>query len=311
MEKPRIVVVTGPTAAGKSALALALAEFLGGEIVSADSVQVYRGLDIGTAKPTREERARVPHHLIDVAEPTEAYSAGRFREEAGAAIREIVARGRVPLVCGGTGLYLRALLHGLAPGPGRDDGVRGELEAAWDRGGRAALLRELWHGDPEAAARLHPNDRTRIIRALEVWRLTGRPLSALQRRHGFAESPYAALWLGVAVARDELYRRIDRRTLQMLEAGWVDEVRGLLRQGYPPECPAFQSIGYRQLVAFLRNGGDAAAVALEIQRETRHLAKRQLTWFRRVDLEWVAAEDLAAVASRARNHLQTRVAPIR
>jgi len=311
LDKPRIIVIAGPTGAGKSALALALAERIGGEIVSADSMQVYRGLDIGTAKPTRQERARVPHHLVDVAEPEESYSVGRFRVEAGVAIREILARGRVPTICGGTGLYLKALLHGLAPGPARDEGVRAELEAAWEQGRRGDLLRELGHVDSEAAARLHPNDRTRIIRALEVWRVTGRPLSAMQERHRFADAPYAALKLCVSPERDELYRRIDWRTVQMLREGWVEEVRGLLQRGHPAECSALQSIGYRQLVSFLTGGGHFDEVVQEIQRETRRLAKRQLTWFRRSGSTWIDPNCVEDVVARARNHLQRPVAALR
>lgn len=311
LDKPRIVVLTGPTAAGKSALALALAERLGGEIISADSMQVYRGLDIGTAKPTREERMRVRHHLVDVADPEETYNAGRFRIEAEAAIREVVTRRRVPIVCGGTGLYMKALLHGLMPGPARDERIRAELENAWDRGKRGDLLLELLRVDPDVAARLHPNDRTRIVRALEVWRVSGRPLSSFQEQHGFAGSHYAALRFGVCPERGELYRRIDRRVLEMLEAGWVAEVRGLLDRGCPPGCPALQSIGYRQLVRFLCDGGNLDGVAREIQRETRHLAKRQLTWFRRSELTWVEPDDLEDVVTSARKHLQSQVATLR
>lgn len=308
--RPRILVLTGPTASGKTALALTLAEALGAEVVSADSMQVYRFLDVGTAKPTPEERGRVPHHLIDVADPDETYSAGRFRAEAGAAISGILARGRVPLVCGGTALYLKALLEGLAPSPARDPGVRRELEAAWEAGGRAALRDELRRADAELAARLHPNDRARILRGLEVWRAAGRRLSDLQREHGFAERPYEALRLGVAVERGELHRRIDRRVLAMLEAGWAGEVRGVLARGYPPGCPGLQGIGYRELCACLARGGDPAEAAPAIQRATRQLAKRQLTWFRRMGLSWVGPGDAAAALEAAKNFLQRPPPPL-
>ncbi|MBI5440320.1 MAG: tRNA (adenosine(37)-N6)-dimethylallyltransferase MiaA, partial [Deltaproteobacteria bacterium] len=242
--KPRIIVITGPTASGKTALALEAAERLGAEIISADSMQVYRRLDIGTAKPTPAERRRIPHHLIDVADPDEHYHAGRFREEAGRSIDDVLGRGKVALVVGGTALYLKALLHGLAACPGRDPEVRAEIEGRWDAGEAALLLDELRAADPLAARRLHPNDRTRIVRALEVWRSTGRPLSSFHDEHGFAESPYEVLLLGVWLERAELYRRVDRRVEAMLAAGWIDEVRSLLREGLSPDLPALQGILY-------------------------------------------------------------------
>lgn len=302
---PRIVVIAGPTASGKSALALALAEELGGEIVSADALQVYRGLDIGTAKPTREEQARVPHHVIDVADPEEAYSAGRFRADADRAIREIGARGRPVLVCGGTALYLKALLGGLAPAPPRDAALRSRLLAAWEAGEGARLFAELHAADPVLAARLHPNDKSRILRGLEVWRVGGVPLSALQAGHGFSGRPYQALCLGLDVRREELYRRIDRRVLRMLEAGWAGEVRGLLKAGVPPEAPGLQAIGYRDLARWVREGGEWEPVVSSIQQSTRHFAKRQMTWFRKMELKWVRAEDWRAILRDVRKFLQT------
>lgn len=308
--RPRIVLVTGPTASGKSALALDLAEALGGEIVSADSMQVYRGLDIGTAKPSREERARVPHHLIDVADPQEAYSAGRFREEADRAIRDARGRGRGVLVCGGTALYVKALLEGLAEAPPRDPRVRRELEARWDAGERDALCAELRKADPALAARLHPRDRARILRGLEVSRLSPAPLSALQAGHRFGDRPYEALRLGVEVPRDELYRRIDERVLRMVESGWVEEVRRLLDGGVSPDSPALQAIGYRELARHLREGGDRGAVVSGIQQATRNFAKRQMTWFRRMDLLWVRSEDSTTVLARVKKFLQTRTSPL-
>lgn len=307
---PRVVVITGPTASGKSALAMALAEELGGEIVSADALQVYRGLDIGTAKPTREEQARVRHHVIDVADPEEAYSAGRFRADADRAIREIRARGRAVLVCGGTALYLKALLGGLAPAPPRDAVVRSRLEHAWEAGGQEGLFAELKAVDPELAARLHPNDRSRILRGLEVWRSGAVPLSALQAGHGFSGNHYAALFLGMEVPRDELYRRIDRRVLAMLERGWAEEVRGLLEAGLPPGSPGLQAIGYRELARWLREGGDWDRAVASIQQSTRHFAKRQLTWFRKMELQWVHAGDWRAILGDVRKFLQTNGAPL-
>lgn len=303
--RPPLIVVTGPTASGKSAFALALAEALGGEIVSADSMQVYRDLDIGTAKPTLAERARVPHHLVDVADPDEPYHAARFRAEAEAAVADVLRRGRVPLVVGGTALYLKVLLQGLSAGPGRDEAVRAELERRWDGGEARVLWEELGRADPAAASRLHPNDRTRVVRALEVWRAAGRPLSELHAEHRFAEAPYDALLLGMAVEREALYRRIDERVGQMLDAGWVDEVERLLARGYGPDLPPLQAIGYRQLCAWLRGGGHLGDVAEAIRRETRHFAKRQLTWFRRMEIAWLDPAAVEEGLRRARIHLQT------
>jgi len=308
--RPRVVLITGPTASGKSALALALAEALDGEIVSADSMQVYRGLDIGTAKPTPEEQARVRHHLIDVADPDEVYSAGRFRAEADRAIRDAGGRGKAVLVCGGTALYVKALLQGLAAGPPRDAQVRGELEARWEGGERARLHAELREADPALAARLHPNDRARILRGLEVWRLSGGPLSALQAGHGFSDRPYDALRLGAECPRDELYRRIDQRVTRMVDAGWVEEVRRLLDAGVAPGSPALQAIGYAELGRYLRDGGDWGAVVSSIQQATRNFAKRQMTWFRRMELHWVRSEERTAVMARVKIFLQTPPAPL-
>ena len=302
---PPLVIVTGPTAAGKSALALRLAEELGGEIVSADSMQVYRHLDIGTAKPSPVERARVPHHLVDYVDPAETYHVARFLADAEAAICAVAERGAVPVVCGGTALYLRALLYGLAPGPGRDVELRRTLAARWNAGEESALWEELGRADPELTERLHPNDRTRVIRGLEVWSASGRPLSAWQREHGFSRRRYPALLLGVHVARDELYRRIDARVLRMLDAGWVEEVRGVLAAGYSPESPPLQAIGYRQLCAWLQQGGALAETVAEIQRRTRHFAKRQLTWFRRLEPLWIDPGSPEEGLEHARNFLQT------
>ncbi|MDF1554892.1 MAG: tRNA (adenosine(37)-N6)-dimethylallyltransferase MiaA [Deferrisomatales bacterium] len=302
---PPLVVITGPTAAGKSALALQVAEELGGEIISADSMQVYRHLDIGTAKPGPAERARVPHHLVDYVDPVETYHVARFLADAEAAVRAVAARGAVPVVCGGTALYLRALLYGLAPGPGRDVELRRVLEARWDAGEGPALWEELGRADPELKARLHPNDRTRVIRGLEVWAASGRPLSAWQRGHGFAQRRSPVLLLGVHVARDELYRRIDARVLRMVDIGWVEEVRGVLAAGYSPESPPLQAIGYRQLCAWLLQGGDLQQTVAAIQRQTRHFAKRQLTWFRRLEPRWVASGTPEEGLTQARKFLQT------
>jgi tRNA dimethylallyltransferase len=302
--KLKLVVVTGPTASGKTEASLALAERLSAEIVSADSMQVYRGLDIGTAKPTPEERRRVPHHLIDVADIDEPYHVGRFRAEAARAIADIHGRGRACLVVGGTALYLKILLSGLAEGPGRDEAVRADLTDRWERGENLTLWQELQEADPRAAARLHPNDKTRVIRALEVWRATGVSLSELQERHGFSGGDYDALILGMRVERDELNRRIDARVRRMLEAGWAEEVAQALSRGYDPNLPPLCAIGYRELCRYLREGGDLDAVAAEIAQATRKFAKRQMTWFRKMKIEWFDPLDVDAMTERARIFLQ-------
>ncbi|MBI5015646.1 MAG: tRNA (adenosine(37)-N6)-dimethylallyltransferase MiaA [Deltaproteobacteria bacterium] len=310
MRRPRLVVVTGPTASGKTACGIALAQALGGEIVSADSMQVYRHLDIGTAKPSLEERGLVPHHLIDVADPDETYHVGRYRDEAATAIAGILGRGRVPIVVGGTALYLKALLRGLAEAPGRDETTRRELEARWGAGEAASLFEELRRVDPTLAARLHPNDRVRIVRGLEVWRAVGRPLSVLHAEHRFEERPYDALHLGMELDRADLYRRIDARVAAMVSAGWVDEVRRVLALGYAPGLAPLQALGYRQLCAYALRGGDLKALIVTIQQETRRFAKRQMTWFRRMDLAWTDPRAPQDAVERAKNFLQRGFATI-
>lgn len=278
MNHPRLLVVVGPTASGKSGLGLELASRLDGEIVSADAFAVYRGLDIGTAKPTREERRRVPHHLIDVARPTERFSAGDFVRAADRAVADIARRGRVPVVVGGTHFYVRALLLGLFPSPPRDDEVRRRLTAAWDRD-PAALYRRLAEVDPPAATSIGPTDAQRIVRALEVLELTGRPISEHWEEHD-ARPRYAALLVAPDRPRDHLYARIETRVERMYAKGLVEEVRDLLHGGVPESSHAMRAIGYRQTVEHLqgRLGLDQAIEQTKIR--TRQLAKRQLTWIR-------------------------------
>ncbi len=307
----RILVLTGPTASGKSEAAVHLAESVGGEIVSADSMQVYRYLDIGTAKPPPGLRRRVPHHLLDVVTPDEPFHVARFVEEADRAIRTVAERGRVPVVCGGTALYLKALLFGLADAPGRDEDVRKELEARWEAGERAALREELRRVDPELAARLHPNDRTRIIRALEVWRTTGRPLSDFHREHRFEGRRYQALCMALHVDREELYRRINERTVGMVDAGWVNEVRRVLAMGYGAHLPPLRAIGYREICAHVLEGMPLAEAIRRIQRETRRFAKRQMTWFRRMELAWFPPHRVADMVSEAKKFLQSKALSLR
>jgi tRNA dimethylallyltransferase len=296
------VFVIGPTAAGKSAVALALAARFGGEIVSADSAQVYRGMDIGTAKPDTGTRASIPHHLIDLIEPTEAYSAARFREDASAAVRDIRARGRVPIVAGGTMLYVKALREGLSALPGRDPDVRAELDARAARIGWPAMHAELAHVDPRTAARLAPTDAQRIQRALEVHALTGRPLSALQGTREPAAGIEPALVIALApAARGALHDTIERRFDAMLARGLVDEVRTLhARYHLRAELPSMRAVGYRQVFEFLAGQGDLARLRERGIAATRQLAKRQLTWMRAMNVDAIDcfAPDVEALASR-------------
>ena len=276
--RPDAVLLMGPTASGKSALALELADRYPVEIVSVDSAQVYRGMDIGTAKPSASIRARVTHHLVDICDPRDAYSAGRFRRDALELIERIRSRGRVPLLVGGTMLYFRALRAGIAPLPEADASVRARIDARAAAVGWVALHAELAARDPAAAARIRPADGQRIQRALEVLELTGRPISELQRLAEPAPYRFAAFML-LPVSREELYRRIDARLLAMLDEGLLEEVRALRARGdLDPALPSLRSVGYRQLWEHLEGHCDLATAVSNAQRATRNLAKRQLTW---------------------------------
>jgi tRNA dimethylallyltransferase len=272
------VLLMGPTCSGKSALALELAERFPVEIVSVDSAQVYRGMDVGTAKPSREVLEAVPHHLVDVRDPTESYSAGRFRRDALRLVAEIRARGRVPLLVGGTMLYFRALTRGIAPLPEANAQLRARLDAQARELGWPALHARLAASDPAAAARIRPADGQRIQRALEVLELTGRRLSELQKLAEPASLSLANFAL-LTVGREELYRRIDLRFLEMMHKGFLEEVRSLRARGdLNADLPSMRSVGYRQLWAHLAGESNLDAAILAGRRATRNLAKRQLTW---------------------------------
>jgi tRNA dimethylallyltransferase len=288
-EKPLpLVVICGPTASGKTALALDLAARFAMEIISADSRQVYRGMNIGTAKPTPEELARVPHHLIDVVGPEEPFTAADFSHLGWEAIHDIRARGRLPLLVGGTGLYIRALTVGLLDAPSECREIRRELLEKEVVGGEGTLHRLLRETDPVLAARLHPRDRVRIVRALEVYRLTGNRLSELQENHGFSERPFRLLNIGLSADREELYRRIDLRVEKMIAEGLIEEVQNLLTNGFSPGLKALQTIGYRESILYLQGEVDLAETVFQIQRNTRRYSKRQLTWFRKdTSIIWV------------------------
>jgi tRNA dimethylallyltransferase len=277
-EKPRVAALVGPTAVGKTAVALTLATRWGAEIVNADSLQVYRRLDIGTAKPTRAEQARITHHLIDVVDPPEPYDAARYCREGRRVLAGLHGRGVPPLVVGGTGLYLKALLSGLFAEGAPQAEVRARLRREAELVGLPALYKRLLHLDPATAMRLHPHDTYRIVRALEVMEATGRPLSTLIAAHRFQDSPYQVLKLGLRLPREELYRRIELRVEAMLAQGWLDEVKGLLDR-YPPTLKPLQALGYRHLVNYLTGRWSWPEALTFLARDTRRYAKRQLTWF--------------------------------
>ena len=307
---PKILVIVGPTASGKTRLAVELAHEWNGEVVSADSMQVYRRMDIGTAKPTAEEMDGIPHHMIDVADPGEDFSAARYVEMASACVDGILARGRLPIVAGGTGLYIDSLLSGrtfAAFSP--DSPLRGELEAELARRGGAAMLEELARVDPETAARLHPNDNKRIVRALEVFQQTGKTISQHNRETRALSPRYDALTLSLAFQRrEDMWARIDRRVDEMMAAGLAEEVRALLDSGVPVRCTAMQAIGYKEMAAALRGGGDVCAAAEEIKLRSRQYAKRQLTWFRRTEgakwLFWGPEPDFEAACRTSTKYLE-------
>jgi len=289
--KPALLLIVGPTGVGKTAAAVALAGRMPIEVVSADSRQVYRGMDVATAKPTAEERRAVPHHLIDVADPDDPYHAARFAREARAAIDAIRVRGRVPVVVGGTGLYVRALVRGLDPAPPADPAFRRELGELAAREGSAALHARLAGQAPAMARRLHPNDHVRIIRALELVR-AGAPVGdAQQRWRGIEDDAESILSIGLTLPREVLAQRLQSRAAAMVTAGLADEVRALLARGYDPSLPAMQGIGYREFALVVRGALGQAEALRRMQRDTVRYAKRQWTWFvREPGLQWLDVE---------------------
>ncbi len=293
-EKPRVIALVGPTGSGKTALGVALARALETEIISVDAMAVYRQMDIGTAKPTPEERQGIPHHLLDVVDPDEPFTAADFVARARPIIDRLHARGRPALLVGGTGLYLRALIHGLFKGPPTNPAYRAalmaEVQPELDRGDHEALLRRLRTVDPAAAARLHPRDHVRIVRALEVYHLTGRPLSAWQDEHRFAESRYRWLKLALAWPRATLYHRIDRRVERMVAQGMVAETARLLER-YGPDIKPMRGLGYAQFTRYLLGEYGLEEAVRLTQRDTRRFARRQHTWFRKeAGVQWVAPQ---------------------
>lgn len=285
--RPKVVAILGATATGKSALALVLAPELSGEIVSVDSRQIYRGMDVGTAKPTPAERAQVPHYLIDVADPDETWSMAQYQRAVHRAVDEIVARGKLPILVGGTGQHMRAVVEGWRPPP-RDPTVRARLEKEAARLGSETMARRLADLDPDSATRIDPRNARRVLRALEILEATGTPASAQRRSE---PPPFDILRVGLALPRDELYARIDARIEWMIQAGLVEEVRGLLRKGYSRSLPSMSAIGYREIAASLEGEFSLEEAVKRMRRATRRLVRTQANWFRATDasIAWFRA----------------------
>ena len=302
-----VVFLIGPTAIGKSRVAIHVAKVLGTEILTADSTQVYRGMDIGTDKPTPAERDGVPHQLIDLVEPDEPFNVGLYRRLALQEIARLHTEGRVPLVVGGTGLYVRALAYGLWEGPPADWDLRRQLLEEEAAHGSGHLWRRLAQADPALAATLHARDRNKIVRALEVAIRTGVPLSEWHDRHQFRERPFPSVMIGLTMDRLELYRRIDARVLREIDDGLVEETRSLLARGYDESLGSMKALGYRQMTGYLKGRYGWEEAVRRLQRDTRHFAKRQLTWFRSDPaLTWLAIteqDSAGQVAQRILDHL--------
>jgi tRNA dimethylallyltransferase len=279
-ERPRVVIILGPTGTGKSKLAIELAEEFGGEIINADSMQVYRYMDVGTAKPTREEQKRVAHHLIDIVNPDQTFHAGLYRALGRNTIALLHEQQKPMWVVGGTGLYIKSLTQGLFASPRIDPQVRENLKSEAKEKGADFLHQRLSEVDPKTAVRLHPHDLVRTIRALEVFDATGIPISFFREQHRFGERPYLTLKIGIELNREELYRRIDERVDRMIEQGFLQEVERLLEMGYGAELNPMQSLGYKQMVRFIGKAIGWEEAVREIKRDTRHYAKRQWTWFK-------------------------------
>ena len=288
--KIKLFAVCGPTASGKTGLSIALAKAFDGEVVSCDSMQIYKGMEIGTAKPTEEEMDGVPHHLLGFCDPAEVFSVVDFTTLAGKAIRDIAARGKKPFLVGGTGLYARSLLRAVPfTENSRDDAVRAALQAEFEKDGIDGIYARLQAVDPESAAQIHPNNTKRVIRAMEYYLTAGEPFSAQAKASKLVESDYDYVMLCLDFRdREKLYERINRRVDMMLEMGLLDEIRSLLSSGIPQKATAFQAIGYKEFIAYLNGEMTLEQAADDLKKSSRHYAKRQLTWFRRnKNIHWL------------------------
>ncbi len=295
-----VVVLVGPTAVGKSRIAVEVAKAFETEVLTADSRQVYRGMDIGTDKPSIDERQGIPHRLIDLANPDEPFNAGLYCHQAVEEIERLYRNFRLPLVVGGTGLYVRTLLNGLCDAPAADPVMREALRQEMKELGHDALHARLLAVDPEAAARLHPRDESKVIRALEVHQLSGRRMSEFQAEHGFAKRPFTALLIGLNRDRDVLYRRIEARIDWQLAHGLIDETTQLLAQGYQRDGVAMKGLGYRQVAEHVAGEYDAAEMVRRFKRDTRHFSKRQMTWFRKEPgIQWLMIDESDSIQRTA------------
>lgn len=292
----KVLAVVGPTASGKSALGLQLAAQFSGAIISADSMQVYRQMDIGTAKPSLAEQRSVPHHLLDILGPEQPYDAGRFVADADRAIEQVHQSGLVPIVVGGTHLYLKALIHGLIPTPDVDIELKQRLYERLKLEGVAPLYQELCEVDPLTAQRLEPMDSSRVVRALSVWLSTGRSITDWHEEHEFKEQRYQPFYIAVQWEREQLYQRINQRVEHMVQSGLVEETQGLLGRGYAGSLPSLNSIGYKQAVSHLNGEISHQMMVQQIQQSTRRYAKKQLTWIKQLpDLHWVKPDELDSI----------------
>ena len=292
-ELPKIVIICGPTGVGKTEFAIRLAQRFGGQIVGADSMQIYRRMDIGTAKPTTEEQASVCHHMVDIVDPDEPFDAAEYGQRAGAVIQGLIAQDRTPFVVGGTGLYIKALVFGLFQARTAEPEARRRLKAQLAQEGPAGLHARLTRLDPQAATRIHRNDAYRILRALEVFECTGRPISDHHGSHGFAQFRYQTLTIGLTLPREQLYARIDQRVEAMLAAGLLEEVRGLLTSGYDPGLKSMQALGYRHMADYLQGRLTWEETLRILKRDHRRYAKRQFTWFNAVaGIRWMLPDQV-------------------
>lgn len=303
--KPKVIVICGPTALGKTSTAIHLAKHFDGEIIGADSMQIYRYMDIGTAKPTMDEQALVKHHMIDFIDPDEHFDARKYAILAREKVMELCGQKIIPFVVGGTGLYIKALFYGLFKTEASDSDIRGHLKAEVQVCGNADLYKRLCRQDPETARKIHPNDTYRIIRALEVYALTGKTLSELHQAHGFKDIPFVVLKIGLHIDREILYDRINKRVEIMINSGFVNEVKRLLAMGYSPEQKSMQSIGYRHIVNFIEGHCTWDETVRTLKRDTRRYAKRQMTWFKAdPEVIWKEPEALEDIKGLIKKFLQ-------
>jgi tRNA dimethylallyltransferase len=304
--KTRLLIITGPTGIRKSDLAMKLISEFGGEIISADSMQVYRFMDIGTAKPTADDQIRVKHHLIDLVDPDETFSAAQYSDRARKIIDELSGGGRTPWVVGGSGLYIRALVGGLVKGPGTSENLRNRYRLLVEERGRACLYDMLRERDPAAAKRIHPNDAVRLMRALEVLELSGESIVSRQEKHRFADEPYEYLKIGLMEERERLLDKIDSRCNTMIERGLIGEVRDLMRMGFDEPLKSMQSLGYKHILRYIKGMSSFEEALFMMKRDTRSYAKRQMTWFRADSaINWFRPEEFDSMKRMIRAFLDS------